>query len=100
MDKKHSSEIAVKIARCSTFQLHKHTQHILLIHKKLQLYTIEIINNIYKIINHIKNTKNDARSIKIKVMDKNTAVKTIKCSTFQLRKHAHSILKCSKDKNI
>ena len=30
-----------------------------------------------KIINHIKNTKNDARSIKIKVMDKNTAVKTI-----------------------
>ena len=34
MDKKHSSEIAVKIARCSTFQLHKHTQHILLIHNK------------------------------------------------------------------
>ena len=33
-DKKHSSEIAVKIARCSTFQLHKHTQHIHLIHKK------------------------------------------------------------------
>ena len=39
MDKKHSSEIAVKIAIFSTFQLHKHTQHILLIHKKLQLYT-------------------------------------------------------------
>ena len=50
MDKKHSSEIAVKIARCSTFQLHKHTQHILLIHKKLQLYTTEIINNIYKML--------------------------------------------------
>ena len=32
MDKKHSSEIAVKISRFSTFQLHKHTQHILLIH--------------------------------------------------------------------
>ena len=34
MDKKNSSEIAVKIARCSTFQLHKHIQHILLIHNK------------------------------------------------------------------
>ena len=34
MDKKHSSEIPVKIARCSTFQLHKYTQHILLIKKK------------------------------------------------------------------
>ena len=33
-----------------------------------------------------------------KVMDKHTAVKTIKCSTFQLRKHAHSIRKFSNDK--
>ena len=47
----------------------------------------------------VKNTEHNERSIKIKVMDKKT-YSSENSSTFQLRKHAHSILKCSNDKNI
>ena len=57
------------------------------------IWYIDIYIDVY-IINSFK------RVLLIKVMDKNTAVKTIKCSKFQLHKHAHSVLKCSNDKNI
>ena len=46
----------------------------------------------------VKNTEHNDRSIKINVMDKKHSNEN--SSTFQLRKHAHSILKCSNDKNI
>ena len=45
----------------------------------------------------VKNTEHNERSIKIKVMHKKHSSEN--SSTFQLRKHAHSILKCSNDKN-
>ena len=46
----------------------------------------------------VKNTEHIERNIKIKLMDKKHSSEN--SSIFQLRKHAHSILKCSNDKNI
>ena len=46
----------------------------------------------------VKNTEHIERSIKINVMDKKHSSEN--SSIFQLRNRAHSILKCSNDKNI